>query len=319
MELGAPDHERKRLVTKIPCLPETLSPTDQSLTDEDLIVRGQREYDSLERVYTHFSTQKRNGLAAVRPEAYLPEINAVIMEFVPGPTLYDRLIAPRHLLSSRGRKRALNAVRSAGRWLGWLHTLQVTDRPGERIKGVRFALHELQREAQQLKSAGIVLEELPHWETAMRVFEGIEDDTLVWSHGDFHMRNVFVLPDDSILGFDTALDFLDHPCVDIGKFFVDLETRRTRILSYGMLPPEGFVQQLQAAFLDGYGKPVDPLVLALYRGQFLLEKWNQVLPQKHETPAATTMATETLIRTVTTPFFNKQVEGWLQDVHRPTG
>lgn len=305
----------RQLVVKIPGFPDQTIP-ETSWESPELLTRGQREYTSMAKVYDHFSSQSNPRLCALKPEAYLRDINAVVMDFISSGTLYDNSIAPRHLATPHGRQTAIARMRATGEWLHWLHTLPAESFSPANTRSPGDAYAELLREAERLRAFAIRPETLPGWETALNILRTAPLDRLVWSHTDFHMRNVYVLPGEKILSIDTALDTLDSPCADLAKMIVDLRTRRIRILTQGLVPPDPIISQLISAFLEGYGSDFHPLTLALYEGQFLLEKWTQVQTpvQPNQRAGAASTLTTLITRLAINPMLRRQVTAWLKRV-----
>jgi hypothetical protein len=308
--------EARRFVVKIPSFPDQTVP-EISWQSEELLTRGKREYDSMVRVYEHFSLQDNPQLCALRPETYLPDINAVVMDFISSGTLYDSTVAPRHLITQTGRQAAIRRLRATGEWLRWLHMLPADLSPSVRSQGPADAYHNLLLEAERLRTFGLSPLGLPRWASALDILKSAPLDQLVWSHADFHMRNVYVQPGETILSIDTALDHLDSPCVDLAKMIVDLQTRRVRILTQGLIPPYPLVKRLIAAFLEGYGPAFNPLTLALYEGQYLLEKWAQCQVAVTDGPGGAKASVVALVTKLDiNPMLHRLVTAWIRKVHR---
>ncbi|NPV65558.1 MAG: phosphotransferase [Anaerolineae bacterium] len=270
--------QQRQLVVKIMRFPDQATAA-VSYQSEELLLRGQHEYESLLRVYRHFLRQDDPHLRAVHPEAYLPDINALIMDFVPGQPLYDNNLSPRHLLSRQGMKQAMHMLQRCGKWLHWLHELPVDNAPADRCFGPADSLAILLEHVQQLRACGVDLESWPLWQPTLTALQQVSDDRQVWVHGDLHARNFFLLPDQSVVSMDTALDRLDSPYYDLGKLVADLKSRRARLLSLATFPTPAMIDALSQAFLAGYfaGSQPEPLLLALYEGRFLLQKWLESL------------------------------------------
>lgn len=271
--------ERRELVAKIAHFPDQTTP-EVSWQSAELLVRGQREFDTLNRVFAHFAQQPDPLLTALHAQAYLPEINAVVMDFVSGQALYDECLVLRQLLSAAGRRRAEQVMQRVGQWLRWFHQLPLDNVPPERIFGPADAVTALTQAANRLRPFGVNPDTWPRWSQTLSVLSQATDQKQVWAHGDFHLRNVLVVaPQDAVLGFDTALERVDSPYLDLGKFVADLKTRRAMIMRGGLLPPPAVIRALSQAFLNGYlaGEPLDILRLSLYEGRFIFEKWVESL------------------------------------------
>jgi aminoglycoside phosphotransferase (APT) family kinase protein len=303
---------RQEVVAKIVHFPDQAAP-EISWQSDELLLRGQREYESMARVYEHFAPQ--TDLLALRPLAYVPAVNAVVMEYAAGTALYDACATPSHLLTPAQRNYARRMMGRAGAWLRHLHTLPLDGAPPERIFGPADSWRALLHELDRLQARRIRLDDL-----RARIQASLSDltpDQRVWTHGDFHMRNVLIQPGDRLLGFDTALERIDSPYADLGKFVADLQTRRARILRLGLLPGATTVALLRAAFLAGYfgADPVDARRLALYEGRFLFQKWNESLDLVGEMAPGRLAPLGSLLRhIVIDPTFRRVVRRWARDL-----
>ncbi len=267
------EQETKHLVVKIVRFPNQSTP-EVSWTSSELTERGKREFDSMRKVYSHFLAQSSLHLKALRPEAYLQEINAIVMEFVSGVPLYNNYLTARKLLTLSGQEDAQQALRRTGQWLALFHAMPAESVPFERAFGPPDALQALTEHVNQLHKYGIFPEDWPGWHTVLDALQNVRAGQRVWVHGDFHLRNIFVMPDESILSLDIALERFDSPCFDIGKLIADIKTRRTRILTLGLLPPGVVIDKMIESFLAAYtsGTNIDRATLALYEGKFIFQK-----------------------------------------------
>lgn len=311
-------NEEKSFVLKIPNLDNQPNP-DPSLTSADMRVRGKREYNSIIRVYNHFSAQDNRKLRAMRPETYLASINAVVMNYIPYGTLYDNTISPRHLRTARGRQLAIERLHTAGEWIGWLHQLQVENISPTKMRNVSQIYTEIIDQADNLAGRAIHLQKNPLWQPTLDILSQIDDATGVWIHNDYHMRNVMVSEKGTVLTIDTVLDAIDSPCADLAKFCVDLQTRRWRVLTRGVIPPEYLINRLIESFLQGYqvtGRAVSPLTLALYEGQYLLEKWNQSLDTiQTGIDSRIPSLAQPVSRAIVSPLLSRLTQRWMKRVH----
>jgi hypothetical protein len=284
----------RAVVVKIVHFPNQTDP-QISWQSEELLIRGQREYNSIVTVYQHFAQQ--DPLCAMQPLGYIRDINAVVTEFVSGVPLYNACATPARLRTSDQRVYAEKMMYRTGQWLRHFHTLPLGDVPEERLFGPTDATRALASEIDHLRQRGITVR-LPDIH--------VETEDRIWTHGDFHMRNVLVLSEDRILGFDTALERVDSPYADLGKCIADLKTRRARILRLGLIPSARTIQRLEDAFLAGYGKPVDRQALALYEARYFFQKWNESLDALDETFYGKTAAAGWMLRrAVINPTFQR--------------
>ena len=309
--------KRCDLVAKIIRFPDQQF-AEFSWQSEELLIRGRREYETMTRVFNHFASDSSSLLSAPRPVAYLSHINAILMEFVTGTALYNECFDPRQWLTRSGQRRAQRIVARTGHWLRRFHHLPL----GKVAAGYSFGpgdtFQALLKETDRLRLLGVNIDRFPLWPQTLTALQNVNDEHRVWTHGDFHMRNVMVLPDEGILGFDTALERVDSPYADLGKFVADLRTRRALILSRGLLPPPDFVQSLARVFLSGYlaGDKFDFFLLALYEGFFIFQKWSESLAaiqEKFSGPALKPFGAG-LRAAVVNPTFNFIAGQWMRRV-----
>jgi hypothetical protein len=315
IELQNKDTHRQ-VVSKIVHFPNQTRPSI-SWESEELLLRGQREYTSLALVHDHFQHKSAEGLYTVPPIAYLPDINAVVMEFVAGHPLYDACLTPSRILRSRGLKQATNMLFKSGQWLRWLHQLPVD----KVLIGQTFTaednLNTLLNETQRLKELQINIDAFPGWQQAIDLLQRVKGTEPTSCHGDFHLRNLFVLPDGGLSGIDIALERVESPYFDIGKLIADLKTRKLRILMGGLLPNDKAINSLTTSFLNGYfqGDVINKRELLLFEGRFLLQKWRESLEAKHSIPSFVPHQIGSAgFSLLVNPTFKHILRSWLTDI-----
>jgi len=262
------------LVIKIVHFPDQTTPNTSWESDE-LLKRGKREYNAMTTLHhtfmgTHFAT--------IEPIAYIKQINALVMRYVDGVSLYDQYIYGIRWL--RQQPALLNVAQQAGEWLARFH--EISQQQDLRSQYPPYQEHTALNTVKTIKQFIETLKVQYDVTLTMPPLTAIPDEhPVVWVHGDFHMRNVLILKTEQILGFDTAFELTDSPAYDIGKFLADMKTRKQRLLSGGVLPPIKRIKQWEAAFLAGYNKTgsssASMQLIWLYEGRFLLQKWCETL------------------------------------------
>lgn len=299
-----------KLVVKIVHFPDQTTP-EISWQSEELIIRGKREYNSLVTVYEHFNQQPDKNLCSLPVKFYLPELNAIVMDFVEGQALYQAYFSGLKLLNPAQQKRTAAMMERAGQWLHWLHQLPLNEPEQSRISTPAATFKIIQSESAILKSRGVDLTLFPQWEKVYKRLSEIQETPYVWTHGDFHLRNLMVLPEERLMGLDTALESVDSPYYDIGKFTAGMKTRKQRILSLRLLPSDKVISRMTDAFLNGYfqGKAYDKPLFLLYEGRFFLEKWNEMLEVAQRVPFPP--ARIALVKVINTSF-NGIMKQWME-------
>jgi hypothetical protein len=310
------DDKVQQIVVKIIRFPDQAE-ANISWQNAELLLRGSREYQSMERLYNWFRGQEANGLYCIPPETYIPEINAIVMHYVDGKSLYHASLTLSRLLRPGASAHARQLLYDTGRWLRHFHNIPLGEVPTERAHSPANSVAALCHEADKLAAFGVSLTSFTDWSQALKILQSLSDDRRVWAHGDFHMRNTLVLPGGSILCFDTAFERTDSPYYDMGKFVADLKSRRSRILRWGLLPSDHETRVLANAFLSGYfqKEPWDVRLLSLYEGQFLLQKWNESLEVINDKfYGARKIAGDALRAGVVDLTFRRIITRWLHDI-----
>ncbi len=306
----------KKLVVKIIRFPDQTE-ADLSWNNHELLLRGSREYSSMERIYDLFRDQEGNGLHCIPPQTYLPEINAIVMDYVEGKSLYHSSLTLSQLLRPGASANARKLLYNTGRWLRRFHSLPLGEVPAERQYGPADSVKALCAEAEKLNTFGISLDSFPDWQKALNILNRLSDEKRVWVHGDFHMRNTLVINGEGILCFDTAFERTDSPYYDMGTFIADLKSRRSRILRWGLLPSDHETRVLSNAFLSGYfqSEQWDVRLLLLYEGKFLLQKWNESLEVINDKfYGARKIAGDALRAGVVDLTFRRIISRWMHDI-----
>lgn len=270
----SPEGAQVRWVVKCPRAPEG----ESHLPGRDgrsLAARNRAEFSSLGMIQDHFARQDDRSLAAIKVITYLPTVEGFVMRHFEGEPLFDRCLQLLHHLRPRRRTLANAGVRRAGAWLRWLHEMPLEHLNEPLEQGPEDAAAAIRREISALVRDGVAEDTLP-LDLLGAVADEARDPRRVATHSDYHLRNVVLLDDGGVLGFDTALNRIDSPCCDIGRFLMDIRTRRSRILTGARIPTERRARRLERAFVAGYGDPgPDRKTVALYEAVFALWKWRE--------------------------------------------
>jgi hypothetical protein len=305
----------QKIVVKVSRYPEQQR-IEESWQEDHLIDRGIREYKSLVRLYDHFQAHGDNMLTVVRPIAFIRDINGIVMGFFDAPSFYGACMRPQHMISATGRRHTEKLLYRTGEWLRIFHTISIPDQPIEqdRVFSPAQARQLLLEAVGRLQQNGVDPTRWHNWSAIQSTLEQIDSNERVWIHSDFHMGNVRVLSEERILGFDTGLDKRDHPYSDVGKFLADIQSRGSRILSFGLLPSNTVVERFRQQFLGGYlqGRELQPQLLALYEGQYLFEKWEDSLNTlMSRFPNATPAFVQRLVcNSIINPTFTRVLQHW---------
>ena len=175
-----------------------------------------------------------------RPIAYVPDVDAFVMEFASGPTLFDLLkvslvLQRESLLESYGR---------GGKALRALHAVDAG--PEETFEMVEFT-GPLEDEARAtLAEAGLAAQD--HW-FAHALGPGIGRRVLL--HGDWAPENV-LLENGTVQLLDPELVTRSWPEHDVARFIVMMSDARLFVMALDLPPFPAVRRQAVAAFLTGY-------------------------------------------------------------------
>ncbi len=188
--------------------------------DTDFIVKivspnstasAEQQFDALAQMREYDPEQR--FLAVPEPLFLMPKRQAVVMEWIAGPTLEAMLLGDE--ASTEARR---DAIAGAIRWIAALHRTQPrqtgTFSSAARLAALhnRFAERAVSAEAERYH--GLIQEQCT-------AFDGTPMPLTV-THGDAIPRN-FILSDGRIVGVDFALDTMFDPLSDHARFLIDLE------------------------------------------------------------------------------------------------
>jgi hypothetical protein len=273
--------EPKKVVAKIARFIDQTS-AEVSWQSKELLDQGRNEFDTASFVFTHFAGQPNTLLRSLQPLAYIPEINATLMEFSFGARMNGYLKLWRQLFP-RSRWQTIRLMQHAGQWLRCLHAMPAPFLPGDLCFLPVDTFQQLQTDIDHLRYLGVTLPKnvsekmLPA--LAQVSLAQVSDEERVWNHGDFTTGNLLVFSDEGVLALDVVMNRFDSPYYDLGRFVGDLQTRRNLILRWGWLSSVGLMNHLRDAFLSGYFncEPYNKPLLALYEGYFIFHEWLDTL------------------------------------------
>jgi hypothetical protein len=210
--------------------------------------KGARTFHVAARV-ADWLAEQRNGISAVRPQAYIAGEGLLLYPRVTGTPLSELLRNPDGGKGDQGPATA-GYLRAAGAAIRALHQTPeslVELQPhsfAKELKGIRSAsehVHPL------LPETGARIARLI--ERAQALHEQLPQEPPAFAYGDFKADHLWVTPDGmTLIDFDTC--YLSDPAIDLGKFLADIQWWYD---GYGL----SGVAEAQAQFLAGYG-PTTP-------------------------------------------------------------
>ncbi len=268
-----PGPGRRRWVVKQPH-------TEWSQDDVANPLSAQQEFEALRRLHEHFS-----GLdlpfRVPRPVAFLPEVDAVVMEHVDGTTVKDLL----HYGSLRRPGKLLGGLAASGAFLRHLHALEVF--PDVEVDLKERADQVLAVAEEKLHPLGLDLPERVR-RTLLELPPTLVSAPQVRLHGDFGPSNILLARDGSTVGLDPTLDAVGFPEEDLVRY-VALTSGVIRLAPELVVPPLAAVRrrmepQLLEAYYQDSAPP--PLYEVTYLHQ-LCRRWCRMreLAAQSESPA----------------------------------
>jgi aminoglycoside phosphotransferase (APT) family kinase protein len=181
-------------------------------------------------------------MATPRPVALLPEVDAYVMEYVPGPTVTD-LMRPRAAVDP---DRLLDAVLVAGRLLQAVHALE-PPKP-DLIDLTRLHEHTASRAQQLLRTAGLPMRAA--WSGAEPVSSTITG-SVVLLHGDYAPENVVLSPT-GVVCLEPDLAERGWPEHDVVRFLLMLADAPLFVAGTEVRAVRRLRHRASAQFLESY-------------------------------------------------------------------
>jgi hypothetical protein len=190
------------------------------------------------------------------PLVLYPDLQCVVMEAVPGPTLAAVLGEARFWAPRARVEVAVALCRLCGRWLQRLHAATAslaTVRELDVIARLDSELAYLGAHPVPPVTASDLTAVRAHVRRLLdRV--GAAPVPVVAVHGGFAPYNVIVSPD------RRAITVIDFAAFTVGPVHYDYFKFRSKLemLAFGPSFSSRVIRRLEGAFADGYGRPVDP-------------------------------------------------------------
>ena len=220
------------------------------------------EYSALEQIRGAVSAANDSGLAAIVPVAYVPAVNAVVMEQLEATPLRTRLGV------GRGPADAVEWFAGIGRWLGVYHRLGAGEPAQFSAAAEKARWDSSGGEHPRLRRA------LDHARTAAesldgrKVVEGVQ-------HGDLTLGNVLVTGDGKIAVIDPN-QTSGRWEADAARLIAETRLGRGQLFTHGVMRRPSVVDRWAYALAEGHGG-LDAEVLAYDRGAAALERMIDLL------------------------------------------
>jgi aminoglycoside phosphotransferase (APT) family kinase protein len=254
--------------------------TEWSQDDVSNPLGARQEFEALRRLHEHF-TGLGLPFRVPEPVAFVPDVEAVVMEYVDGGTVKD-LLGYGSLLRPR---RLLDGLTASGVFLRHLHTLD--DLPEVEVDLKAEAEQVLAVAEEKLRPLGLDLPEQVR-RTMLEFPAARTRSPQVRLHGDFGPANILLARDGSTVGLDASLEAVGVPEEDLVRY-VALTSGIIRLAPELVLPPFSAVRRrMENRLLEAYYQRSSwpPLFELKYLHQ-LCRRWCRMrdLASQNETPA----------------------------------
>lgn len=200
------------------------TPSNRGLGDVWDKPRAHIEYEILDRLHAGFRNVHSCGVP--RPLLLLPEFDALVMDYCPGPMLADLFRGAKHFVSRSGFQTLHRYVSRAGTWSRRFHALTDPAKGGK--ESVEDIVHFCQRMLREIASSDNPM--IPK-DLGERVFtriihlrEAIPVDSVpvARKHDDYGPWNMIASPDKLVV-IDFAAEKRGPCCSDVLKMLVFME------------------------------------------------------------------------------------------------
>lgn len=257
--LSAPGQRGPRWLVKQP---------NPSWSQDDVAnpLSAQQEFEALGRLHEHFTTLGV-PFRAPEPVALLPDVDAVVMEFVDGTTVKDLL----HYGSLLGPARLLDGLAASGTFLRHLHSLEPL--PDVEVDLADLAHDVLAVAEEKLGPLGLDLPGSVR-RTLLQVPGERVRSRQVRLHGDFGPANILLARDGSTVGLDASLEAVGVPEDDLVRY-VALTSGIIRLAPELAVPPLAVVRRrMETRLLEAYyGTTTWPALFELKYLHQLCRRW----------------------------------------------
>jgi len=239
------------LVIKIPRNP-SMTKLIEVVSSEKLRQEAKLEAKILERIYQRVQESSENSLAAIKVYGYYPQFCAIVMEELRMRLLKEDITGfSKLVLSNKNWKNFISNATKSSAWLFLFH--EASDMQQDIKLSETNILEDVNYSISRLENvSGLDF-------TNLRIrfekyYESIKSKKVKIGmlHNDFHLGNVFILKGEKVGAFDPNWESRGPIYIDIARLMIDLETRRSQILSFGILFSQLRIDEYKSAVLSGY-------------------------------------------------------------------
>lgn len=275
-QINNPDCKDSIIIVKIDRCPDDVN-IEQAISKKDINLEAQQEYFLMKSIEKVIKKVDLPELDAVKMLAYFPEWNAIVMEKLPGITLREHFVNKNMLLNlEKECKLILKASYHSGKWLRIFHNQVgkmswqplVIDEWLEKVRvDFEYTYPNFDKDAD-------VSSLFNNFRQSAEKLAGYPVQYSIL-HGDFHMKNILVMEDGSVAGFDPHSYSRGPVYDDLTRMAIDTMTLKFHILSLGLLVNKKLNKKCLSSFLKGYftGEEFNQDIFSLFTASAYLKKW----------------------------------------------
>lgn len=282
-------------------------------------IKSELEYSALAEIYEYFSNMNDPRFAAVRVFAFIPGLDAILMEDVALPSLNQLFFKASRFWFAFSSRNLDQSFRNAGAWLRLFH--QMPKYENVRIRHIeRFEFIESLKEF--TRHLGNRLKNEEYFDdlgsklemAALRILPKSLPAGL--AHGDFAMRNILIGENSQVTVFDTLAKWRAPIFEDIGYFLVGLKSAGLQVFTRGMAFSSSCIKRYEREFLRGYfqKETIPYAAIRVFEAQALLDKWSARLADSESYPRTLPLSKNDLKLYFINQYFEEMLNRMVKDI-----
>ena len=247
--------------------------------------RSRLEYQALASLHEYFYDGKVQGINAVRPLAYFSDIDALVLEYLPGENFLN-ILKKAGIFFGMFSDHALahKVAFDAGRLLAYLHQISYSSLPITKSVDEFYLAQNLENKKDRLLAldpSGQTEKQILYMNSLITEYLSKThiDVQITKLHGDYYPENIVRLPSGSVFTVDTILNQIGPMEQDIIKFLVGTEITKQHVLFGSFGVDKRVAKGINQDFLNGYQsiRDINQNTLIAFWGLGLIQRWIEML------------------------------------------
>jgi len=243
------------------------------------------EYEALGRLHKYLKYREYEGITAVRPLTYFPDLQVLVMEYRPGQNFLSLILAAVRPWATQKLKTAVSdAVYKGGKLLGAIHQIEHQSYPHTEAFDCnqyrRMLQHRIDNLLRVVSDSSINEKLLAVQSKVNNILANLQQTVVLnYLHGDLYPENLIELPNGCVLTVDTRLQQVGPTEDDIAKFMIGVETLKHSVLGGKILVHQDTVKTMEQSFLAGYRTEAkySYRILLLSKLAAFIKRWSEML------------------------------------------